>query len=40
MQRYRGNICPIIQLQLEKTKRVADGWEPTCILMMSMPYLV
>ena len=29
MQRYRGNICPIIQLQLEKAKKVADGWEPT-----------
>jgi len=29
MQRYRGNICPIIQLELEKAKRVADGWKPT-----------
>jgi hypothetical protein len=29
MQRYRGNICPIIQQQLEKTKRVANGWSPT-----------
>ncbi|CAJ2628837.1 unnamed protein product [Trifolium pratense] len=29
MQRYRGNICPIIQEKLELTKRVADRWQPT-----------
>ncbi|GAU50110.1 hypothetical protein TSUD_374590 [Trifolium subterraneum] len=29
MQTYRGNICPIIQEKLEKTKRAADGWQPT-----------
>jgi hypothetical protein len=28
MRRYTGNICPKIQLLLEKAKRVADGWSP------------
>ncbi len=28
MRRYTGNICPKIQLLLEKTKRAADGWSP------------
>ncbi|KAK7255336.1 hypothetical protein RIF29_28743 [Crotalaria pallida] len=28
MERYRGDICPIIQKNLEKVKRAADQWEP------------
>lgn len=26
--RYKGNICPMIQLVLEKAKKEADGWSP------------
>lgn len=29
MLRYKGNICPLIQLMLEKANREADGWLPT-----------
>lgn len=28
MERYKGNICPKIQLILERLKREADGWSP------------
>lgn len=28
MLRYGGNICPMIQQNLEKSKKQADGWSP------------
>lgn len=28
MLRYMGNICPMIQQNLEDHKKVADGWAP------------